>query len=85
MSVVLPRQSLFALDFEGLDPSDAIEQFKVRSSLKLSRKTAVFEAIMPWTIDELRTERSVPALSQLRRNVHDLHQQIALEMERFFE
>ncbi len=74
LSVAFPRQELLRLNFEHLDPSDAIEAFQHRGDFKGSRKALAFQRITPlspqelsgtpigsWTIDDL-----VARVSQLR-------------------
>lgn len=50
-SVFLPRSGLAAINFDRLDPSDAIESFPHRGDFKSSRKTGAFQAIEPLRFD----------------------------------
>jgi hypothetical protein len=47
LSVVITRASMTGLDYEHLDPSDAIEDFLHRGDFKASRKVGAFAPIVP--------------------------------------
>lgn len=47
LSAIMPRTALARLDFEQLDPSDAVESFKHRGDFKATRKTGAFAPITP--------------------------------------
>jgi hypothetical protein len=47
LSVVIPRAVLAQLDFDRLDPSDAMENFLHRGDFKASRKSGAFLPITP--------------------------------------
>lgn len=49
LSAVMPRTAVSRLDFDRLDPSDALEIFQRRGDFKASRKTEAFLAILPLT------------------------------------
>jgi len=49
LSVALPRGKKTALDFDHLDPSDALETLQHRGDFKASRKTEAFQSIIPFT------------------------------------
>ena len=51
-SVLMHRQRFEALDFEGVDPSDAISGFSHRGDFKASRKAGAFSAVEPLAFDE---------------------------------
>lgn len=53
LSVSFPRQELIRLNFEHLDPSDAIEAFQHRGDFKISRKAMAFQRITPISPQEL--------------------------------
>jgi hypothetical protein len=53
LSVAISRASLGRLDFEHLDPSDAMENFPHRGDAKASRKSGEFERIAPLTPADL--------------------------------
>ena len=48
LSVVLPRGQLLALDFDAVDPSEAVEQFRCRTDFKASRRSGSFSPIEPF-------------------------------------
>ncbi len=53
LSVALSREQVTRLDFDQLDPSDAMENFNRRGDLKASRKSEAFESVIPLTPDDL--------------------------------
>ena len=53
LSVAMSRAAFGRLDFEHLDPSDAMENFPHRGDAKASRKTGAFERITPLTAADL--------------------------------
>jgi hypothetical protein len=53
LSVVLRRETFAQLDFERLDPSDAIDRFQHRGDFKASRKTGAFQPITPLTCADI--------------------------------
>ena len=53
LSVSIPRTTLNSLNFDHLDPSDAIMGMIHRGELKASRKTGDFEFIAPLTIEDI--------------------------------
>jgi hypothetical protein len=67
LSVVIPRASLEILDFDLLDPSDAIENFLHRGNFKASRKTETFAPITPLTPADIPRPTSHYAA-----DIHDL-------------
>lgn len=52
ISVVIHRSGLERLDFERLDPSDAVETFMCKSNFKATRKSAAFQPIAPLSTDD---------------------------------
>lgn len=60
LSAVLPRDSVLCLDFERLDPSDALERFRHRGDFKASRKTGGFASICALSPADLVEARSTP-------------------------
>ncbi|HMJ88370.1 MAG TPA: hypothetical protein VK530_01055 [Candidatus Acidoferrum sp.] len=71
LSVAMPRAVVKQLNFERLDPSDAMENFLHRGEFKASRKSGAFVAITPLTPADLdasanpvaRTKASSAALA----------------------
>lgn len=53
LSAVMPRHDLEQLDFESLDPSDALTSFICRGDAKASRKSGEFQPIVPLTLDDI--------------------------------
>ena len=53
LSVVFGRDQLEAVDFERIDPSDAVERFQHRGDFKASRKLEAFAPIVPLTPADL--------------------------------
>lgn len=53
LSVVFGRDQLDAVDFEHIDPSDAVERFQHRGDIKASRKLEAFAPIIPLTPADL--------------------------------
>jgi hypothetical protein len=53
LSVVIHREAMSKLDFDQLDPSDAIESFMHRGDFKASRKTETFQHIQPITFNDI--------------------------------
>jgi hypothetical protein len=49
LSAFMPRAAIANLDFEKLDPSDAVENFLHRGNFKASRKAGAFQPITPLT------------------------------------
>jgi hypothetical protein len=47
LSALMPRAIVAGLDFDKLDPSDAMENFLHRGNFKASRKTGAFQPITP--------------------------------------
>jgi hypothetical protein len=82
LSVETPRAIVAKLDFNHLDPSDAMQNFQHRGDLKASRKNETFDPIIPLTAADLaRTvaedrsfERFVIQMETLHK---DVKQQIA--------
>lgn len=78
-SAILTRDGLNRLNFERLDPSDAIESFPHRGDFKASRKSGAFQPISPYGADDLEIQReakeSIPAIrariASLRRELEE--------------
>lgn len=51
-SVLIPQGGLSTFNFDGLDPSDAIESFPHRGDFKGSRKAGAFQAIKPFSFGD---------------------------------
>lgn len=83
LSVAIPRATLNTLNFDLLDPSDAIMAMTHRGDLKASRKSGDFEFITPLSIDDLPchavpADTPIPALINTARRLRaDLVEQLA--------
>lgn len=55
LSVAIPREAIAELDFEQIDPSDAMETFLQRGDFKATRKSGAFAPITPLTPTDLQT------------------------------
>lgn len=53
LSVAVPRATMNALNFDTLDPSDAVLAMTHRGDLKASRKTGDFEAVTPLSVGDI--------------------------------
>lgn len=58
LSAAISRETLKALNFDNLDPSDSIMGITHRGELKASRKTGDFEFISPLTVSDIGQVRS---------------------------
>ena len=82
LSVFVPRAALTGLDFDQLDPSQALELFQHRGDFKASRKSEAFQPIAPLTLADVD---QVPykemgleeLLADVQRMREDLKSQIA--------
>lgn len=85
LSVVMSRLVMSRLDFDRLDPSDAVESFQHRANFKGSRKSESFEAIIPLTLEEIVHEVASMTLAQLVAKAQHVAQELrtkARELER---
>jgi hypothetical protein len=57
LSVFMPRDVVLGLDYEKLDPSDAMENFLHRGDFKVSRKSEAFQPITPLKITDVQVKR----------------------------
>lgn len=53
LSAAIPRADIARLDFDRLDPSDAMDNFVHRGDFKASRKSGAFQSITPLTPADL--------------------------------
>ena len=81
LSVIMRRAIIVELDFERLDPSDAIENFQHRAHFKGTRRAEAFEAIMPFTSTEIaRHDVEKMALPALMAKVHQTAEDFKAEI-----
>jgi hypothetical protein len=77
LSVALPRDGVVKLNFEWLDPSDAIESFYHRGDFKASRKAGAFAPITPITPADIALGSSESsALADLRKEAETIHHEL---------
>lgn len=82
LSAVIARASMVGLDYERLDPSDAMENFLHRGDFRASRKVGAFSPIVPLKPEDIPCTTSQTAdhgelLAQVRRMREDLLAEIA--------
>lgn len=65
LSVAIPRAELEKLDFDGLDPSEAITTFVRRGDAMVSRKSGEFKRIVPLEIEDIRP--AIPSGSDFQK------------------
>ena len=53
LSAAMPRTTIARLDFERLDPSDALDNFQHRGDFKATRKSGAFQPITPLTPSDI--------------------------------
>jgi hypothetical protein len=66
LSAVMPRAIVVGLNFDKLDPADAMESFLHRGNFRASRKTGAFQPITPLTPGD------IPHISTKTRGFSDL-------------
>jgi hypothetical protein len=86
LSVAMPRTDISRLNFDQLNPSDAIENFQHRGDFKTSRKTETFQPITPLTPADI-TQISVESLAfnELLANIQRLREQFKAEIAQLVE
>ena len=83
LSVVLSRALMADLDFERLDPSDAIERFLHRGDFKASRKAGAFAPIVPLVPGDIpRATTTARDLSQILAAACEFHRHIREEISK---
>jgi hypothetical protein len=81
LSVVLPREALATLNFDQLDPSDAIESFHHRGDFKASRKAGAFAPVTPLTLkDIMPTSSETLGFADLLKEARRLRQELAAKL-----
>ena len=81
LSAVLTRAEFGRLDFDRLDPSDAVESFQHRGDFKATRKTEAFQPIEPFTAADIAFP-SVAGMSlqDLLASVQRLHEELKTQV-----
>jgi hypothetical protein len=82
LSVVISRASMAGLDYEHLDPSEAIVNFLHRGDFKASRKVGAFAPILPLNPADIPSTAAQTAdredlIAQVRRMRDDLRAELA--------
>ena len=81
LSAVMPRAVIADLDFEKLDPSDAMENFLHHGNFKASRKAGAFQPITPLTpADVARTSSEDMGLTDLLAAIQRLREELQAEL-----
>lgn len=82
LSVSIPRAEVEKLNFDRLDPSDAIEKFVHRGDFKATRKSGAFQPITPLTPAEIAPEPvEKMGLDDLLSNVRRLRAELQEEID----
>ena len=77
LSAVMPRAIVLGLDFDKLDPADAMENFLHRGNFKVSRKTGAFQPITPLTPDDMpHSSAEAMGFSDLVASVKRMRQEL---------
>jgi hypothetical protein len=77
LSAVMPRAIVVRLDFDKLDPSDAMENFLHRGNFKASRKTGAFQPITPLTPADIpQTSTAAMGFSDLVVSVQRVREEL---------
>jgi hypothetical protein len=83
LSVAMPRAVIERLEFDRLDPSDAMDNFIHRADVRMSRKDGAFKAITPLSPSDIKSASKERAgFQELFLDVQRLRQELKLESER---
>jgi hypothetical protein len=82
LSAAIPRADISRLNFERLDPSEAVDNFLHRGDFKASRKSGTFEPVKPLTPADLPTppERTL-SQGELLSRAHQFRAELHVELE----
>jgi len=75
LSTIIYRHQLERLSFDGLDPSDALDDLQTRTNFKASRRTGTFQPIVPFRRQDVRHGRG-SSLSSLKAVATDLLEEL---------
>ena len=80
----MPRTIIARLNFEQLDSSDALENFRHRGDFKASRKSDVFQPITPLTPADI-AQNSIEDMSfhDLLANIQKLREELKSRIAEF--
>ena len=82
LSVAVTRAALSKVDFQKLDPSDLIHNFQHRGDLKASRKSELFQAVVPLTLADMgQTSVKDMALDEIIANAQRVRNEIKTEID----
>jgi hypothetical protein len=77
LSAAMPRTIIARLNFEQLDSSDALENFRHRGDFKTSRKSGVFQPITPLTpADIARNSIADMGIHDLLANIQKMREEL---------
>ena len=81
LSAAMPRTVIARLNFDKLDSSEALENFRHRGDFKASRKSGVFQPISPLTPADI-TQHSVEDMGfqDLLANIHTMRKELESEI-----
>lgn len=81
LSAVMPHAVIASLDFDKLDPSDAMENFLHRGNFKASRKAGAFQPITPLTpADVPQTPTESMGVSDLLASVRRMREELRAKL-----
>ena len=82
LSVAIPRATVARLNFDALDPSDALGNFLCRGDFKTSRKTGEFVSITPLALADLpQTSSETTDARDLLVNLQRLRNELKAEID----
>jgi len=81
LSAAMPRAVIARLNFEQLDSSEALDNFRHRGDFKATRKSGVFQPITPLTPDDI-AQNSIENLGchDLLANIQKIRQELKLKI-----
>lgn len=81
LSVAIPRAILAKLDFDRVDPADALENFQYRGDFKASRKSGAFHRITPLKTTEItRTSVEKMGFDELLATVQKVREELKMKI-----
>jgi hypothetical protein len=83
LSAAIQKKTIENLDFDRLDPSDALDNFLLRGDFKVSRKSGAFRTIAPLTpADVMDASPQGKAVGDLIEQVRQLRAQLKSEISK---
>ena len=81
LSAFMPRDVVTRLDYDRLDPSDAMENFQHRGDFKASRKSETFQSITPLTPADI-SQASIEDMGfhDLLANIQKMREELKLKI-----